>query len=190
MIDANLGRWQLGRTLWLLLVLAPAVWTGCGYALVGRASTLPADVRSVYLRPFENRTTRSQVDQILTRALADELVARKRFTLASSPGEANAEIMGTVLNLSVNPVVFDPAGRATEYEIVIAAQVRFHRLRPGAGGGVEPGDILWSNERYLFRQNYPVEISAVDYFDRENLALDEVAEDFAQTMASDLLEGF
>lgn len=158
--------------------------TGCGYALVGRGASVPEDVRAVYLAPLENRTTRPQVEQFLTRALADELVTRKRFSLLASAEGANAQIDGAVLAFDVNPVTFDANGRATEYEIVITAQVRFARV------GAETEDVLWKNDRYQFRQSYPVEVSEAQYFDRENLAIEEVAKDFAQTMVSDLLEGF
>jgi outer membrane lipopolysaccharide assembly protein LptE/RlpB len=158
--------------------------SGCGYALVGRGSSVPADVREVYLAPLENRTQRTQVEQVLTRAVADELVTRRSFTVTASAEGADAQIAGAVLGFDVNPVSFDQNGRATEYEIVITAQVRFARV------GAEPDDVLWKNDRYLFRESYPVEVSEADYFDRENLAIEEVARDFAQTMVSDLLEGF
>ena len=49
-----------------LLSFAALAVAGCGYALVGRGSTLPPEVKRVYLKPLENQTTRVQVDQILT----------------------------------------------------------------------------------------------------------------------------
>ena len=69
---------------------------GCGYALVGRGANIPADVRSVYLQPLANRTQRTQVEQALTRAIAEELVTRQRFAVVGSESEANAEILGAV----------------------------------------------------------------------------------------------
>jgi len=59
--------------------------TGCGYALVGRASSnVPEDVREVYIRPLENQTQRTQVEQALTRAIADEMVTRNRFSVVGA----------------------------------------------------------------------------------------------------------
>lgn len=154
----------------------------CGYALVGRASNVPTDVRRVFLKPFENRTPRPQVEQILTRAIADELVTRQRFAVVGDVGSADAEITGAVVGFGVTPVTFDTNGRATEYEISITSQVRFRRTADDT--------TLWSNDRYLFRQSYPLEVSETGYFDRENLAIEDVAGRFAETMVSDLLEGF
>ncbi len=175
--------WSLKNTVSLALLTAFAVSAfGCGYALVGRSSNVPESVRSVYLKPFVNRTQRTQVEQELTRAIADELVTRQRFSVASSEAGANAQISGTVVNFGVTPVTFDDQGRATEYEISITAQVEFKNL----------GDdkVLWSNDRYTFRESYPVEVSSAAYFDREDEALEKAAKRFAETMVSDLLEGF
>ena len=165
-----------------VLGIAAVATAGCGYALVGRGSNLPADIKSVYLKPFENQTARSQVEQILTRALAEELVTRHRFSVVNDAAQSDAELSGAVQSFAVTPVTFDSQGRATEYEISIVAKVAFKRTGSDA--------VLWSNDRYLFRENYPVEVSETGYFDRETLAIEEVAGKFAETMVSDLLEGF
>jgi outer membrane lipopolysaccharide assembly protein LptE/RlpB len=162
----------------LLLALA-----GCGYALVGRGANIPEDVRAVYIQPLANRTQRSQVEQALTRAIADELVTRQRFAVVGSESEASAEILGAVTGFGVTPVTFDPTGRATEYEISITAQITFKRVG-------EEGAVLWKSDRYTFRENYPVEASAAEYFDREDETIEEASKRFAETLVSALLEGF
>jgi outer membrane lipopolysaccharide assembly protein LptE/RlpB len=164
----------------LLLGLA---LTACGYALVGRGVNLPEDVREVYIKPLENRTPRSQVEQFLTRAIAEELVTRRRFAVVASAEAADAELSGAVVAFNATPVTFDDTGRATEYEISIVAQMAFRR--------VADEKVLWSNDRYVFRESYPVEVSEEGaFFDREDQAIEDAAERFATTMVSDLLEGF
>jgi len=49
---------------------------------------------------------------------------------------------------------------------------------------------VWSNSRYIYRENYAVDASATDFLDRETEAIEEAAERFAETMVSDLLLGF
>jgi outer membrane lipopolysaccharide assembly protein LptE/RlpB len=155
---------------------------GCGYGLVGRGNNLPPDIRSVYIKPLENRTPRTQAEQFLTRAIADEMVTRQRFSVVSSATGADAELSGAVVAFGATPVTFDNSGRATEYEISITASMLFKRV------GKE--QVLWKNDRYNFRESYPVEVSNTAYFDQENLALEKAAKRFAETMVSDLLEGF
>jgi hypothetical protein len=174
---------------WTLLacLALPLALSSCGYSLVGRASNVPDDVKAVYVQPLENRTARTQVDQFLTRAIADELVTRRRFEVLSSAGGADAVISGAVTGFAVTPVSFDAEGRATEYEVVIRAAMQFRRVpdRPD-----EEGQLLWSNSAYQFRENYPVELTDLAYFDQEDLALQEAAKRFSETVVSDLLEGF
>lgn len=158
---------------------------GCGYALVGRGSNLPADVRQVHVRPFENLTPRSQVEQFLSNAIADELVTRQRFSLVAETAAPDAELSGAVTGFAVTPVTFDAEGRATEYEISITARVAFRRT-----GVEDESGVLWSNDRYVFRETYEVEVSEAGYFDQEDVAIEEAATRFAETMVSDLLEGF
>ncbi len=161
--------------------------TGCGYTLVGRASNLPADIASIHIQTLENQTPRPQVEQILTQAISNELVTRRRYDIVNSAGEADAVLHGSVLSFSVRPLTFDNDGLATNFEIVITADMTFSRT-PGAGE--EEGEVVWSNSRYVFRQDYPLEEADVPYFDRENVAIEETSERFAETMVTDLLEGF
>jgi outer membrane lipopolysaccharide assembly protein LptE/RlpB len=220
-----------------LLGASCLILSGCGYALVGRGSNLPEDIREVYIRPLENRTPRSQVEQELTRAIADELVQRQRFAVVGNPEEADAELSGAVVFYGATPVTFDAEGRATEYEIAITAQIVFKRTggaptttapagaattavptdatgtaagatppvgtpatpgTPAAPGTIPSGSpaapaidpsIIWSNDRYTFRETYEIAAGA-DYVDLEDTAIQEAAERFAETMVSDLLEGF
>lgn len=167
----------------LAVLLAGAIaLTGCGYALVGRSNNLPGDVREVFVRPFENRTNRSQVEQFLTNAVATELVSRPGLTLVRTEGEADAEIVGSVRNFIVNPLTFDAQGRATRYEISIGAVIELRRTG-------EERAVLWTSDNFVVRESYDVDASA-GYFDREDPAIEQAARRFAEELVSTVLEGF
>lgn len=170
---------RLQRSALFLLVVTLA---GCGYSLVGRGSNLPPEVRRVQLMPLENATPRSQVDQILTRALSTELVNRKRFEVLSSAEGADAVLTGTVSSFTLSPVTFDDEGRATEYEIAIVVSVKLKQ--------VVPETLLYANDSYLFRASYEVQASELGFQDRETPAIEATAKDFAESLVTDLLEGF
>lgn len=164
------------------LLMCAVTLVGCGYALVGRGSNIPAEVRRVLLVPLENGTPRSQVDQILTRALTSELVNRHRFEVLSAPEGADAVLTGKVSSFTLSPVTFDSEGRATEYEIAIVVSVEFKQ--------VAPETALYKNENYLFRSSYEVKASELGFQDRETPAIEATAKDFAESLVTDLLEGF
>ncbi len=171
----------------LASLAAAALLAGCGYTLVGQASTIPDDVRRIFIEPMTNETQRAQVEQILTQAVSDEMVTRRRnFTVTSSRGDADAILGGKVVSFQVRALTFDTDGLANNFEITITADIRFERPpKPGQ----DEGEVIWSNSHYYFREDYPLEDDAA-YFDRENLAIEETAVRFAETMVTDLLEGF
>ena len=176
--------------LWKLaaLAVAAAVLTGCGYTLVGQASNIPDDVRRVYIEPLLNGTQRAQVEQILTQALSDEMVTRRRnFTVSSNISDADAILRGKVVSFDVRALTFDEDGLANNFEITITADMRFERP---PRGGEDEGEVIWSSSRYFFREDYPLEDDGTAYFDRENLAIEETSVLFAESMVTDLLEGF
>ncbi len=167
--------------LWALVGVL-GILAGCGYSLVGKATNIPPEVKTIFLKPFENSTSRVQIDQILTRAVADELVTRQRFSIASSEEAADAVLEGTVTGFDVNPVSFDSDRRATEFEIEVTAKVVLRQLKPEK--------VLWQNDRYQFRDSYQLESSDLGYQDRETPAIEDAAKKFAESMVTDLLEGF
>lgn len=185
-----LGHLSVCRTLAAVSIAFLAlVSSGCGYRLVGQASNLPEDIDSVYVETLENKTQRSQVEQILTQAIIEEMVTRKRFNLVNDEGDADAVLRGSVVSFAVRPITFDNNGLADNFEITITADMKFQRV-PAAGQLAEDAEVVWSNARYLFRQDYAVEGGGFDFFDRENLAIEETAERFAEVLLVDLLEGF
>jgi len=159
------------------------VVTGCGYGLVGRTSSVPPEVKAVFLKPFENRTARAQVDQILQKAIADELVTRHRFSLVGSAEAADAVLAGAIVSFNVQPISFDAQGRGLQYEIAIVAAMKFDQRRPKER-------TLWQNDKYIFRETYQIDATQTGYTDQEIVAIRSVAGKFAQTAVTDLLEGF
>ena len=168
------------------LLLLCAVFLGCGYGLVGRTSNLPADIESIYIQPLTNRTTRQQVDLLLTEAIVNELVTRRRFEIASNKTSADAILSGDILAFTVRPISFGPDGRAIEYEIAIRADMIFQRT--------DNQEIIWAQNQYLFRENYDfveeVGNTGALLFNPEDATIIEVSRKFAQTLVIDLLEGF
>lgn len=164
----------------LTLVLVTALG-GCGYGLVGRTSSLPPDIVNIYIAPLANRTLRQQVDQILTLAISDEFLRRPRFTVVNNALEADAVLKGTVTGFRVRPVLFGAdEGRASEYEIQVTAAMDFRRT--------DNDEILWQQPYYSFLEQY--RFDETQLLNLEDVALVEVADDFAQTIVIDILEGF
>lgn len=154
----------------------------CGYGLVGRSSTLPSSIRVIRFETLVNRTSRVGVEQRLSRQLGKELATRGRFSVQAGAAGADADLAGEVLTFDLYPVAFDESGRAKDYQVRITARVSLKTL---------PDEkVLWENPAFTFQDNYSFATSAASYVDRENEAIDRVAERFAESLVSSLLEGF
>ncbi|MEP6768662.1 MAG: LPS assembly lipoprotein LptE [Acidobacteriota bacterium] len=164
------------------MALLAAFATGCGYSLVGTSSTLPASIKAVQFETLLNQTSRVGVEQRLSREIARELASRGRFSVQSGGAGADASLTGAVIGFDLYPIAFDEQGRAKEYQVRITARVSLK--------SIADEKVLWENPSYSFQENYTFSTSAASYVDRENEAIERVAERFAESLVANLLEGF
>lgn len=173
----------MSRTADRLALLAALLGSaGCGYALVGKSSSLPESVRVIQFTTLENNTQRVGLEQRFSAEIARELASRGRFKVQASPEGADAVLSGAMTGFNLYPVAFDSQGRATDYQVSATARVSLKTL--------PAGDALWENPAFTFRDNYQFSATAANYVDRENDAIDRVAGRFAQSLVTSLLEGF
>ncbi|MGH9456693.1 MAG: LPS assembly lipoprotein LptE [Thermoanaerobaculia bacterium] len=168
-----------------LAVLALALLTAaCGYALVGRANFLPPEIQTIQVPAFVNRTTRVELEQRVTQAVAEEMVSRGRLRLVSVASDADAILRGVIQSFGISPVSFDAEGRATRYQTIVTAAIELVDHREGKD------TVLWKNDQYIFREAYDIDPGAADAFDQETRAIQQIAERFAESVVASLLEGF
>ena len=156
--------------------------TACGYRLAGRNLLLPPEVRTIGIPPFGNATRQPEVEQRITEKVTVAFVSRGGYRTLPTADGADVVLRGEVTGYDQNPVNVGPDGRATRYEVVVTAKVE---LRD------EKADKLYfRSDHFVFKRQYDVLRSAVTFTDREIVAIDEVATDFAESVVTSVLEGF
>ena len=163
------------------IVLAVAC-SGCGYKLAGTGTVLPPNIKSIAVAPFENRTTRPEVEVRVTEAVAREMARHGSIKVVTDKGVADAYLEGVVTEFHTSPVQFNSEGRATRLETTVVLRSSIRDL--------VTGEILWSQANLLFRDQYDVQQVQADYFDLETLAMDALARGAAQTLVNSVTEGF
>jgi len=171
----------LAVTVALLLLLG---LSACGYHLVGTTSFLPEDIETLYVENFKNETKWVDMDQRLMEAMTLEWVRRRRLQLVDTAEQADVILSGVIQRLLVIPVSYDEQGRANEYQMSLQALVQLKDVR-----GDDP-EILWEDKAFSRRTSYDVDPSAVNYFDRQNLAMDVLSKEFSSALVTAVLEGF
>jgi hypothetical protein len=164
------------------LLLGLLLLFSCGYALVGRSTFLDPGIRNVEIPAFVNRTTRVELEQRVTQAVAEEFVSRGRLQLVTSQKDAHAILRGSIDSFNIFPIAFDQ-GRATRYQISITAKIELLDHR-------NEDKVIWKNDQYRFTENYEVNLASTDAFDQETRAIQEIAVRFAEGLVTNLLEGF
>jgi outer membrane lipopolysaccharide assembly protein LptE/RlpB len=165
-----------------LLLATLFLLSGCGYGLVGRSNFLDPSIRTIEVPSFVNRTTRVELEQRVTQAVANELVSRGRLNLVTNSAEAHAILRGSIDTFNIYPIAFEQ-GRATRYQISITAKIELLDHR-------NDDKVLWKNDQYRFTENYEVNLSSAEAFDQETRAIQEIAVRFAESLVANLLEGF
>ena len=109
------------QTLMLILLFT----TACGYHTAGHAVTLPANVQTIAIPAFVNRTQTYKIEQRLTAAVVQEMVTRTHYHILNEPSDsADATLRGVVISTSTSPLTYDSrSGRASSALVVVTAKV-------------------------------------------------------------------
>jgi outer membrane lipopolysaccharide assembly protein LptE/RlpB len=166
-----------------LLLAFCVVLASCGYHTAGHTVTVPDSVRTIAVPAFVNQTQTFKIEQLLTSAVVRELVTRTHYKVINQMSDdADAVLHGTVLSTYTTPLTYDSqTGRAASVLVVISMKVSLVDKQ---------GKVLYQNPSYLFREQYEVSRDLNSFFEEDSPAFQRLSRDFAQTLVSNILEGF
>ena len=161
---------------------------GCGYALAGRGSFLPANISTVGIPTLENSTTFFQVEQVLSEKVRAEFIGRGKYAVLSEATGADAVLSGQVISISVQPVGFTEQQLASRYLFTVTMKVAFTDARTS--------EVLWANDSLTFREEYELStrsstgLEGATFLDQERSSFDRIAGDIARSVVTAILEAF
>jgi hypothetical protein len=169
-----------------ILMLALACAPGCGYALAGRGSFLPAYIQTIGIPQFGNATP-YEIEQAFTAHVRSEFIGRGKYRVLPQATGVDAVLSGEITGLSIAPASFTDQQQASRYVVTVVARLQFRDLKTN--------NVLWENPSLVFREEYEAAqgTSALDpnaFFGQEANALERVATEFARTVISSILEAF
>lgn len=173
----------------LALVLGGAAAQACGYALVGKGTVVDPTIKRIGVPLFRDATGRATLDQRITRAVIDELLKRGRFDVVQTATAVDALVEGQLLSYTARPVGFETTTetqtaqtQASRWTITLTASVRYAKT------GV--ADAIWANDNFTFRDEYELGTDPAAFVDREEQAVDRLANAFARSLVAAMLEAF
>lgn len=165
----------------LVLAAACALAVQCGYHLRGTGKFLPPNIKRLGVPMFKNLTTRYNLDVTLTQGVIDELVARGKVEVTNGTENADAVLLGEITSFNVNPIGFSSQNIADRYNVTVVAKIVLRDLKDER--------VIFSNPSYVYQEEYEVP-QGTSYETWETEALGKIAEKFARSLISTLLEGF
>jgi len=170
-----------------LCVLCVLCLPGCGYALAGRGSFLPAYIRTIGIPTFANSTVVFNLETMLTQKVRSEFIGRGKFQVLPEATGVDALLTGEVSAVTITPASFNPQQLATRYAITMTARIELRDMRENK--------VLWENASVQFRQEYEATggQSVLDpsaFFQQDTNALERMSTEFARTIVSSILEAF
>jgi len=171
----------------LALMLAVAS-SGCGYALAGRGSFLPTDIRVVGIPALVNRTTFFDVEQILTEKIRNEFIGRGKYRVVPDAAGADAVLNAEITSITLSPVGFTTTQLASRYQFAMTMKVDFVDSRIGKS--------LWANDALSFTGEYDLTSSTgatpdvSTFVDQQRSSFDRISTDVARTVVTAIVEAF
>lgn len=184
---------SISRRRFLLLgppavVAAGGALAACGYSLAGRGSFLPSYIRTIAVPEFANATTIFDVERRITERVRTEFISRGRYTIVTDQAQgADAVLIGQITSITLAPAAFTTEQQASRYLLTLVANVEFRDLKASK--------VIWQNPALQFREEYDIttgqnagDVSA--FFGQNANALERLANEFARSVVSSILEAF
>jgi hypothetical protein len=167
----------------IIFSLALTPLAGCGYHVGAKGDLLPKGIQTIAVPAFTTFTTQYKLTDVLPQQIAREFKARSRFRVVDNSGEADAVLTGSINNVLLYPVIFDPtSGKATRIMLLVQMTVTLREQ--------STGKTLYSRPNYTYKQYYDVAVDPHQYFDESGPALERLSQDMARDVVSSILENF
>lgn len=171
----------------LMLIVSAVPASGCGYALAGRGSFLPARIQIIGVPTFVNQTPYFELDQLFTEKVRAELIGRGRYKIVPDVTGVDAVLSGQITGLNIAPVSFTQDQQASRYVATVTANIELRDTLDNR--------VLWQNPSLSFRDEFDAAsgTDALDpsaFFGQSTNALQRLSTEFARAVVSALLEAF
>lgn len=174
-----------------LCVCAGMLLNNCGYKLSGFGNQVPDHVKTILIPDFENKTTRFQVEQYITYSVREEFIKRSNLELVDTQSRADSLLEGTILRFDVAPISYGEDASANLYRVTITVNVRLIDLKTD--------ELIFEGEGISYSESYEfnsyggdlTELDAADdFFSQETDTIIKIAEEFAASLVTTILENF
>jgi outer membrane lipopolysaccharide assembly protein LptE/RlpB len=170
----------------VMCLVALTLTSGCGYALAGRGSFLPAYIKIVGVPAFENKSGVFDIDRVLTDKVRTEFGSRGKYRVQPDTNNVDAILTGTITSVVFNNTAYTAGSQASRVSLVVTASFEFRDVRDNK--------VLWSSASMRYQEEFqPTSATTTDataFFGQDANAMQRLAQNFARSVITSILEAF
>lgn len=152
----------------------------CGYRFQG-SGRLPGGVERVFVETFENRTTETGLETLVTSAVVFQITKRQQSAVAASAESADAVLKGVIQSVSVQTVSTRGKDSAGERRVTLRADIRLIH---------KEGRILWEARGVSEYETFSVSDDKFANERRQRAAIGGAASRIAEKILNRLTDDF
>jgi hypothetical protein len=141
--------------------------------------TLPKGIESLGIPTFKNLSPQFKLEQRVSAAVLKEFSTRTRLPVSPASSGVDAVLLGEIRSVSSSPVTFGSDTFGSAFLITVQMSVRLVKSKDSS--------VIWQNGNFLYRERYVLNNKLPDFFSEDNPALDRMANDFAASLVSAIL---
>ena len=129
------------------------VFVGCGYTFIGSGSSLPPNVKSVYIPFVTNLSSETYITPLITEALREEFEKYGVLKVVDSTENYDSILNVTILSVGEESRTVNASTESElQGDLILNLQVELTR---------RDGTILWANPHMSMSRSYAADLSTV-----------------------------
>jgi outer membrane lipopolysaccharide assembly protein LptE/RlpB len=164
-----------------IIILCMLVVSACGYRFSGQGQ-FPKGVERIFIEVFENRTSKTGIEQTVTNQVVFEFTRQRDKSLASSAENSDAVLKGTIRTIRTETISRIGTEVANEREVIMTVDLRLIKH--------DGGEVIWAAKGVTDRQAFNVSESKLETERNESLALARLSERMSERIFSRLTNDF
>jgi outer membrane lipopolysaccharide assembly protein LptE/RlpB len=164
-----------------LPIICIALINACGYQFAGQGQ-FPEGVERIFIEVFENKTSKTGIERIVTNQVVFEFTRQREKSLANKAENADAVLKGVVRKIRTQTISRVGTEVASEREVTMTVDLRLVKQ--------DGGQVIWAAKGITDRQAYDVTESKLETENNESLALARLSERMSERIFNRLTNDF
>ena len=163
------------------IILSIMMICACGYQFAGQG-TFPKGVELIYIEVFENLTSKTGIERVVTNQVVFEFTRQRDKSLASSTEIADAVLKGVIRTIRTQTISRVGTEVANQREVTMTIDLKLVKQ--------DGEEVIWAAKGITDRQAYDVTDSKLETEQNESLALARLSERMSERIFGRLTNDF